>query len=137
MAGVVHFSRYFTYMQCAEHDFFRKLGFSINHKYNGYQYGWPRGAVNARFQQPLRFNDEIEIRVQLKKVNKRTLEFRFVIIKCSDGAIAATGGFTTICVIHGTDGVMRAAVIPPLLFDSLKNNEYRDSAHSPVSSLFS
>jgi acyl-CoA thioester hydrolase len=137
MAGVVHFSRYFTYMQCAEHDFFRKLGFSINHKYNGHHYGWPRGTVNAKFLRPLEFDDEIEIRVQLNKVKKRTLEFNFVIIKCVDESIAATGSFTTICVIHEADGSMHAAVIPPILLKTLQNSESKDSTHSPTATLYS
>ena len=30
LAGIVHFSNYFRYMEAAEHEFFRSLGLSIH-----------------------------------------------------------------------------------------------------------
>ena len=29
MAGIVHYSNFFRYMEAAEHEFFRALGFSV------------------------------------------------------------------------------------------------------------
>ena len=31
MAGIVHYSNFFRYMEVAEHEFFRSLGFSVDY----------------------------------------------------------------------------------------------------------
>ena len=41
MAGIMHFSNFFRYMEAAEHGFFRSLGFSI-HRSGPDPLGWPR-----------------------------------------------------------------------------------------------
>ena len=124
MAGIVHFSKYFCYMEFAEHDFFRKLGFSINRQYGDYKYGWPRIKVKGEFHHPLRFEEEIEILLRLNKINSRSLEFQFKVIKHQDGIIAASGCYSTVCVIHDGNGSLRSTLIPEGLVKLLKSHEW-------------
>ena len=42
MGGIVHFPRYFDYMELAEHAFFRSLGISIHVPLEHGRTGWPR-----------------------------------------------------------------------------------------------
>ena len=46
MAGIVHYSNFFRYMESAEHAFFRSLGLSVvdrpEHAPEGERVGWPR-----------------------------------------------------------------------------------------------
>lgn len=129
MAGIVHFSKYFCYVEYAEHEFFRKLGFSVTQKYGDLQYGWPRVKVMAEFLRPLRFEDELEIRILLTKISSRSLGYEFSISKSSDQTIAATGSYTTVCVVHKADGDFRSAHLPEelsKLFKSLPLNPHHE-----------
>jgi YbgC/YbaW family acyl-CoA thioester hydrolase len=132
MAGIVHFSKYFCYIEFAEHEFFRKLGFSVAQKYGDLQYGWPRVKVTAEFLSPLRFEDELEIRLRLNKISSRSIGFEFSIAKKSDQTIAAKGSYTTVCVVHNSDGGFRSAHLPEelsKLFKSLALNAHREPIH--------
>ena len=115
MAGIVHFSKYFCYVESAEHEFFRKHGFSVTQKYGDLQYGWPRVKVKAEFRSPLRFEDELEIQLRVNKIGTRSLEFEFSIAKEPDQTIAAVGSYTTVCVIHKADGSFESAQLPDKL----------------------
>lgn len=123
MAGIVHFSKYFCYIEFAEHEFFRKLGFSVAQKYEDLQYGWPRVKVAAEFLSPLRFEDELEIRLRLNNIGSRSIGYEFSIVKKSDQTIAAIGSYTTVCVVHDSDGGFRSAHLPKELSKCIKSFE--------------
>ena len=61
MAGIMHFSNFFRYMEVAEHAFFRSLGFSIVTEKSGHDVGWPRVHASCDYMRPLRFEDDVEI----------------------------------------------------------------------------
>ena len=42
MAGIMHYSNFFRFMETAEHAFFRSLGFSIVTNATDPHVGWPR-----------------------------------------------------------------------------------------------
>ena len=65
MAGIVHYSNFFRYMEAAEHAFFRSLGFSVVTKQVEPPVGWPRVHASCDYKRPLRFEDEVEIPVQV------------------------------------------------------------------------
>ena len=61
MAGIVHFSNFFRYMERAEASFFRELGFPLVYIGTDETRGWPRVRANASFQAPLYFEEEFEV----------------------------------------------------------------------------
>jgi len=122
MAGIVHFSKYLCYMEFAEHDFFRTLGFSGAQKFGDLTYGWPRVEVKASYHRPLRFENEIEIRLSLTKISSRSLGFEFSIVNLGDQLIVATGSYTTVCVIQREDGSMKSKELPKELATRLKSH---------------
>lgn len=77
LAGIVHFSNFGKYMELAEHEFFRQIDSSVvlPRDEEGNHYGWPRKSANMGFLYPLRFEDEIEIRMTLKKLRAATLTY--------------------------------------------------------------
>ena len=56
MAGIMHFSAFFRYMESAEHELLRSLGFSVYSEIDGVPISFPRVAavVRIRFAGPLR-----------------------------------------------------------------------------------
>ena len=59
LAGLVHFSVFFRYMEEAEHALWRAAGLSIHPP--GTEVGWPRRSTGFEFYRALRFEDEFEV----------------------------------------------------------------------------
>jgi acyl-CoA thioester hydrolase len=114
MAGIVHFSNFYRYMESAEHAFFRSLGFSIVTRQTDPPVGWPRVHASFDFKHPLRFEDEIEVHLLVAEKKSRSLTYLFRIRKLAEGEATecATGRMTVVCVTKNADGRMSAAPIP-------------------------
>jgi len=106
MAGVVHFSRQLAMIEEAEHAFFRERGLPCINA----ETGWPRVRLEVDYRQPLRFGQEVEIRLQVGRISTSTLQWKFEI--CRDGQVATSGTMTTCHVNRGEDGSWGAAPIP-------------------------
>ena len=46
VAGIVHFARFFCFMEAAEHAFWRSLGLSVKMDWEGEHLGFPRVSAN-------------------------------------------------------------------------------------------
>ena len=57
MAGIVHFSNFFRYMETAEHAFYRSLGFSVTLNDLEPPLGFPRVHAACDYKKPLRFEE--------------------------------------------------------------------------------
>src|SRR5256885_12407374 len=113
MAGIVHYSNFFRYMETAEHGFFRSLGFSVVTRQVDPPVGWPRVHAHCDYYQPLRFEDEVEIQLLVSEKRSKSLSyaFRFRKLNASPPVEVARGSLTVVCVTHD-GGRMRAAAIP-------------------------
>jgi YbgC/YbaW family acyl-CoA thioester hydrolase len=111
MAGMVHFSNFFRYMESAEHAFFRSLGFSIH----GGECGWPRVHADCDFRVPLRFEDTFEVRLLVRERRERSISYVFVFRKV-DGDTpveVARGALTVVCVrFDAATGKLTSIPIP-------------------------
>ncbi len=120
MAGIVHYSNFFRYMEAAEHAFFRSLGFSVVTRQVDPPVGWPRVHASCDYKQPLRFEDEFEVHMLVveKKSKSLSYEFRFRKVSAPDDEIAR-GKLTVVCVTH-QHGKMSATTIPQPLADQIE-----------------
>src|ERR1044072_9080102 len=75
MAGIVHYSNFFRYMESAEHGFFRTLGYSVVSDKTDPPIGWPRVHAECDYLQPLRFEDEIEVHMLLCENKKKAFSY--------------------------------------------------------------
>jgi YbgC/YbaW family acyl-CoA thioester hydrolase len=114
MAGIVHYSNFFRYMETAEHAFFRELGFSIVTTATDPPVGWPRVHASCDFRHPLRFEDEFEIHMLVAEKKSKALSYVFKFRKLSGGppVEVARGRLTVVCVTRDARGVMTSAAIP-------------------------
>ena len=121
MAGIVHYSNFFRYMEAAEHGFFRSLGFSVVTRQVDPPVGWPRVHAECDYKQPLRFEDEVEIHmlVSAKKSKSLSYTFRFRKLNGSSPVEVARGSLTVVCVTHQR-GKMKAATIPKAIADKIE-----------------
>jgi acyl-CoA thioester hydrolase len=120
MAGIVHYSNFFRYMESAEHAFFRSLGFSIVTREVDPPVGWPRVHASCDYMAPLRFEDEIEIHLLVtgKKSKSLSYEFRFRKLSGGEPVEVARGALTVVCVRHEGNR-MKAAAIPEAIAEKI------------------
>ena len=106
VAGIVHFSWFFRYMEEAEHALWREVGLSIHPPDS--DLGWPRVAASFDFQRALRFEDEIDVHLRIAEMSRKTIRYE-CIVKKDDQQVAA-GTMTIACVRKSP--TMRAVEIP-------------------------
>ena len=94
MAGIVHFTRFFVFMESAEHEFLRSLGTSVATEWDGNKIGWPRLAASCEYLSPLRFEDEVDIRLWISKKGTKSLTYQFHFTR--QGEDIARGQLTTV-----------------------------------------
>jgi YbgC/YbaW family acyl-CoA thioester hydrolase len=108
MAGLVHFSWFFRYMEEAEHALWRQAGLSIAR--TGEEIGWPRVAAAFDYHSPLRFEDEFEVTIRIQAVHSRTIEYVCHITK--DETRIATGTLRVACVLRRPGQPLKSTIIP-------------------------
>src|ERR1700683_2618106 len=117
MAGIMHYSNFFRFMETAEHAFFRSLGLSIVTDKVEPPVGWPRVRAHCDFKAPLRFEDEVEIHLLVSEKKSKALSyiFKFYKLNTTPPGEVARGALTVVCVRRRRDGTMVACTIPPLV----------------------
>ena len=112
MGGIVHFSRYFVFMETAEHLFLNELGESVAMEHEGHSIGWPRVAASCEYKSPARFGDELEIRVRVRRKGEKSMTYDFLFRV--GGRELATGTMTSVCCRLG-GGRVEAIPIPDFI----------------------
>lgn len=107
-AGVVHFSRYFLYMEEAEHALWRAAGLSIHPR--SAEIGWPRVQASFEYHRALRFEDEFEVWIRIVAIDERTISYACLLSR--DGTRIATGRVSIACASLRPNEPMRATAIP-------------------------
>ena len=122
MAGIVHYSNFFKYMETAEHAFFRSLGYSIVTRSIEPPVGWPRVHAECDYKQPLRFEDEVEVQLLVAEKRSKALSylFRFRKLNAESPIEVAQGKLTVVCVTHHESGKMAACTIPKEIADRIE-----------------
>lgn len=118
MAGIVHFAAYYRYMEEAEHAFFRSLGETIHAREGLGGVGWPRLHAACDFFSPIRFEDEVRVRIAIHEIRAKTVRYHHHFWLPGDGgeALVATGSLVTVCVnFDPATGRMESMAIPGAL----------------------
>lgn len=122
MAGIMHFSNFFRFMEAAEHAFFRSLGLSI-HTVHPEPLGWPRVHADCDFSYPLRFEDQVEIRLLVREKREKSLVYSFIFRKVNEEPHreVARGSLAVACVRRDSaTGKMKAVPIPKSIADQIE-----------------
>jgi acyl-CoA thioester hydrolase len=119
LAGFVHFSRFFIFMETAEHEFLRSLGTSVHTHIDGDEVGWPRLAASCEYFKPAEFEDILDIEVIAKRKGKTSITYEFLFRR--EKALIARGEVSSICCkIHPQHG-LKPIPIPSFIADKLQD----------------
>ena len=105
MAGIMHFSNFFRFMEAAETDFLRARGLSVSWRRDGVKWGFPRVSAACDYKTPVRFEDVLTIAVAVVKVGSKSVSFRYDFSN-QHGAPIAVGRITAVfCRSDGPDHI--------------------------------
>jgi acyl-CoA thioester hydrolase len=95
MAGIVHFTNFFRYMEQAEAEFFRSFGHVLAERPDpgGTAEGWPRVSASCSFKSPAYHNDVLEIRIFVRRRGFKSLTLGYEFVRGS--TLIATGQIKT------------------------------------------
>ena len=121
MAGIVHFSRFFVFMETAEHQFLKSLGTTVHFEHDGRKIGWPRLEAQCRYLSPARYGDELDIHVRVARKGNRAMTYDFT-FRIGD-RLVAEGRISSICCILDDPGGLRPIPIPRFLAEQIGEAE--------------
>ena len=116
MAGIVHFSNFFRFMESCEHAFIRSLDHELHGMLDGLQTGWPRVNATCDYRAPARYGDLLRVGLFIAEVRSRSVRYRFEITR--DETLIAEGSIAAAHVAITPDGI-KAVAIPPVLAEKL------------------
>jgi len=116
MAGIMHFSNYFRFMESTEHAFFRSLGTQVHWSQEARgdgapMRGWARVRAECNYRRPLRYEDVVDVRLLVREKGSKSITYAFVFEK--DDEAVAHGAVTVVCVERAAgETALRAVAMP-------------------------
>lgn len=111
LAGIMHFSNFFRFMEVAETDFLRSRGLSVSwFEAGGEKRGFPRVSAACDYAKPARFEDVLTIAVSVEKLGTKSVSYRFEFTK--DGEPVAVGRMTAVYCRSAGPGHIEPLPIP-------------------------
>jgi YbgC/YbaW family acyl-CoA thioester hydrolase len=124
MAGIIHFSNYFRYMEFAEVAFLRSRGLSVSMAWGEEHVSFPRVSATCDFLRPVRFDDVVDIEVRVERVGRKSVTYSFDFTH--EGKPVAKGRISAVCCrirpgIHELESIDIPAEIRTQLLGAARN----------------
>ena len=118
LAGIVHFSNFFRFMEQAEHAFFRSLGLTLHGTHEGRTIGWARGHAACDYRRPAHYEEVLEVQLAVRDKTESELEYELVFQRVGPDDTPeeelARGRLRVVCVAREKgDGRLRRIPMPP------------------------
>jgi len=110
MAGIVHFSNFFAYMEQAEHAFLRSIGLGVICTVDGQEISWPRQAI--------KFEEMIDIEVSVARIGTKSITYNFQFSR--EKTPVADGSITVVCCKFEHGKKPESVVIPDAFIEKVK-----------------
>jgi acyl-CoA thioester hydrolase len=119
MAGIMHFSNFFRFMEVAETSFLQSLGYSVAWLREEGRFGFPRVSVSCDYFAPIRFEEIVTISVTVEKVGNKSVSYRYDFTRGEDRI--ATGRMTAVYCRKRDSGEIEPLEIPSELRTQLES----------------
>lgn len=110
MAGIVHFSNFFRFMEAAECAFLRSRALSVKMDWEGRLIGFPRVSATCDYVSPARFEDVLDVAVSIDRIGTKSVTYAFEFTR--DEGVIARGKVTSVCCQIGKENRLEAIDIP-------------------------
>ncbi|MDX1502387.1 MAG: thioesterase family protein [Thermoanaerobaculia bacterium] len=120
LSGLVHFARYLVFMETAEHEFLESLGTPVHHWRGEQEIGWPRVAAECSYLAPVRFGDQLDIRLRVARKGRKSMTYVFDFL--NGERKVARGRITAVCCVVNDPEGLKAVPIPPGIADRVEES---------------
>jgi len=97
-AKIIYFPNYFDFFHAAMEDFFRdRLGVLYHVLLAKERISFPTVHLEVDFSAPVAYGDEVRIQVEVAKVGRSSVAFRYTGFRSSDGSRVVEATATTVC----------------------------------------
>ncbi len=121
LAGIMHFTNYYRWMEICEHEFLRSVGLSVDMEDENGRFGWPRvkaspAVLNAPYDSRRKWRSELIV----TEMRDRSITYAFQFWKTEDGerVKAAVGEAVAACVSFDQASGSMAPIMIPEVFTS-------------------
>lgn len=121
MGSIVHFSRFFVFMETAEHEFLRALGTNVDNHVDGQRISWPRVSASCDYRSPAKFGDVLEVRVRVNRRGVKSMTYGFVFRR--GDTLIAEGTTTAVCCVIHADRPPEPIEIPGWFAEALEGGD--------------
>jgi 4-hydroxybenzoyl-CoA thioesterase/acyl-CoA thioester hydrolase len=118
MAGIVHFSNFFAYMEQAEHAFLRSLGLGVICTIDGVEISWPRVNANCNYRQAIKFEEMIDVVVSVSRIGTKSVTYDFKFFR--DETPVADGSITAVCCLFEHGKKPESVAVPEKFIETIK-----------------
>lgn len=118
MAGIVHFSNFFAYMEQAEHAFLRSIGLGVICTIDGQEISWPRVNASCNYRQAIKFEEMIDIEVSVSRIGTKSITYDFQFSR--EGTAVADGSITVVCCKFEHGKKPESVAIPSAFVEKVK-----------------
>ena len=116
IAGIMYFASYWRFVELAEMDLFREIGFPYNTVFDEYDFWLPRVKAEAQYHAPAFMDDWLRLRTHLEKVGASSVRWKTVVFNERTGEAGAEFVLTVACMDRTTK---RSRLLPPALRERL------------------
>jgi acyl-CoA thioester hydrolase len=113
LGGIAHFSRFFVFMETAEHELLRSLGVEVYRRGEEGTVGWPRLATFCEYRSPARYGEVLDIVVRVERVGRTSVSTSYELLHAERRV--ASGRMTSVqCLLDAPEGLRPLALDPVL-----------------------
>jgi YbgC/YbaW family acyl-CoA thioester hydrolase len=116
--GIVHFARFFVFMETAEHELLSAIGTSVHTRLDGRLVGWPRLSATCEYLSPARFGDDLEIHLEVERKGTKSMSYRFTFRRGE--TLIARGRTAAVCCLLDDPSGLKSIPIPGVVADNLE-----------------
>ena len=98
IAGIVYFAAYWRFVERAEMEFFRELGFPYDRVFHEYGFWLPRVRCEAEYHAPALMDDWLRLRTHVEKVGASSIRWKTVVFNERTNEPGAAFTLTVACI---------------------------------------
>jgi acyl-CoA thioester hydrolase len=118
IAGIIYFGAYVRFIELAETELFRELGFPYARMFEQLDVWLPRVHLDFDFHRPARMDDELVVRTRVARLGTSSITLKIAV---HDAATDALNASCTLIVATVSRQTMKSRPIPTELRDALMN----------------
>jgi acyl-CoA thioester hydrolase len=125
VSGIIRWSAYTRFVELAETEFFRALGYPYATLWDRLDIWLPRVQVHFDYRNPVRLDDLVDIEVWVGRIGRSSIRFEFL-LRRPDGEVAAEAYLVTVAIGRSDS---QPVAVPQALLDAM--GPYLVDAGSP------